>query len=51
MGKGKGSIGALIVVLPLVFIFPRTIQAQDKNTEHYSQVWFAYLNQTRFTDK
>ena len=46
-----GTIGTLIVALPLVFILPRTTQAQDKKIAHYNQVWFAYLNQTRFTDK
>src|ERR1043166_1495671 len=51
MKKRNRPTGRLIVALALAFVVADAIQAQDKSTQHYNQVWLAYCNQTRFTAK
>jgi hypothetical protein len=35
----------------LLLAMPLFVQAQEKNVEYLEQTWFAYFNQTRFTEK
>ena len=35
----------------MLFLATAGVHAQDKQTENYNQVWLAYCNQTRFSDK
>lgn len=39
------------LLFSLCLILPTFTQAQEKNIENFEQSWFAYFNQTRFTEK
>src|SRR5438045_9120605 len=40
-----------ILICMMMFISMVSAWSQEKHTEHYNQVWLAYFNQTRFSDK
>ncbi|MDB5190682.1 MAG: hypothetical protein JWQ96_245 [Segetibacter sp.] len=40
-----------IIVLAAMVLTVVTVKAQTKTTTHYNQIWGAYFNQTRFSDK
>ena len=49
--KKENEFCKSILIFLMIFISMVSARAQEKHTEHYNQVWLAYFNQTRFSDK